>query len=168
MSSLLAIYAGAFALISAALSVTRPNAVHSLLYLVVTLLALAVCFFALGAAFAAVLLIMIYAGAIVVLFVFVVMTLPISPEAIARERALLRRAWPLPVLMSVLIVAPFVFGEIGLKATGQPAPVSAQEVGKLLFGPWALAVELASLLLLAGLIGVRHIGRSDRSPRSGS
>ncbi|NEW88814.1 NADH-quinone oxidoreductase subunit J [Rhodopseudomonas sp. WA056] len=168
MSSLLAIYAGAFALISAALSVTRPNAVHALLYLVVTLLALAVCFFALGAAFAAVLLILVYAGAIVVLFVFVVMTLPVSPEAITRERALLRGAWPVPLLMSVLIIAPFVFGEFGLTAAGQPAPVSAQEVGKLLFGRWALAVELASLLLLAGLIGVRHIGRSDRSPRSGS
>ena len=37
-----------------------------------------------------------------------------------------------------------------------------QEVGRLLFGPWALVIELASLLLLAGLIGVRHIGRSER------
>jgi NADH-quinone oxidoreductase subunit J len=166
MSPLLAIYAGAFALVSAAISVTRPNAVHALLYLVVTLLALAVCFFALGAAFAAVLLIMIYAGAIVVLFVFVVMTLPVSPESVTRERGLLRGAWPLPLLLSVLVVAPFVFGEFGLTATGTPAPVSAQAVGRLLFGPWAIAVELASLLLLAGLIGVRHIGRNDRTPRS--
>ncbi|NVN87984.1 MAG: NADH-quinone oxidoreductase subunit J [Rhodopseudomonas sp.] len=161
MSPLLAIYAGAFALIAASLSVTRPNAVHALLYLVVTLLALAVSFFALGAAFAAVLLIMIYAGAIVVLFVFVVMTLPTAPEAMARERAALNRAWPLPAIMSVLVIAPFLFG-LGEVAPGIAAPVSAQAVGRLLFGPWALAIELASLLLLAGLIGVRHIGRSDR------
>ncbi|ABE38572.1 NADH-quinone oxidoreductase subunit J family protein [Rhodopseudomonas pseudopalustris] len=166
MSLLLAIYAGAFALVSAAIAVTRPNAVHALLYLVVTLLALAVAFFALGAAFAAVLLIMIYAGAIVVLFVFVVMTLPISPESMTRERASLRGAWPVPLLLSVLIIAPFVFGEFGIAANTAAAPVSAQQVGRLLFGPWALAVELASLLLLAGLIGVRHIGRSDRTPRS--
>jgi NADH-quinone oxidoreductase subunit J len=168
MSLLLAVYAGAFALISAAIAVTRPNAVHALLYLVVTLLALAACFFALGAAFAAVLLIMIYAGAIVVLFVFVVMTLPISPESMIRERATLRRAWPLPLILSVLVIVPFVFGEFGLATAGTPAPVSAREVGRLLFGPWALAIELASLLLLAGLIGVRHIGRSDRTPRSRS
>ena len=163
MSLLLALYAGAFALASAAVAVTRPNAVHALLYVVVTLLALAVCFFALGAAFAAVLLIMIYAGAIVVLFVFVVMTLPTSPEASARERLALRGAWPLPLAMSVLVIAPFVFGRIGLAADTVAAPVSAQDVGRLLFGPWAVAIELASLLLLAGLIGVRHIGRSDRA-----
>ncbi|MCG6205098.1 NADH-quinone oxidoreductase subunit J [Rhodopseudomonas sp. HC1] len=163
MSLSLALYAGAFALVSAALAVTRPNAVHALLYLVVMLLALSVCFFALGAAFAAVLLIMIYAGAIVVLFVFVVMTLPTSPEASARERLTLRGAWPLPLLMSALVVAPFVFGQFGISANTVAAPVSAQEVGRLLFGPWAVAIELASLLLLAGLIGVRHIGRSDRA-----
>ncbi|ABD06065.1 NADH-ubiquinone/plastoquinone oxidoreductase, chain 6 [Rhodopseudomonas palustris HaA2] len=164
MSLWLAIYAGGFALVSAAIAVTRPNAVHALLYLVVMLLALAVAFFALGAAFAAVLLILIYAGAIVVLFVFVVMTLPISPESITRERAGLRGAWPLPLLLSVLILAPFLFGEFGIAGNTAAAPVSAQQVGRLLFGPWALAVELASLLLLAGLVGVRHIGRSDRSP----
>lgn len=166
MSLLLAIYAGAFALISGAVAVTRPNAVHALLYLVVTLLALAVCFFALGAAFAAVLLILIYAGAIVVLFVFVVMTLPISPESMTRERALLRGAWPLPLLMSALVITPFLFGEFGIAANSAAAPVSAQQVGRLLFGPWALVIELASLLLLAGLIGVRHIGRGDRTQGS--
>jgi NADH-quinone oxidoreductase subunit J len=141
--------------------VTRPNAVHALLYLVTTLLALAVAFFALGAAFSAVLLIMIYAGAIVVLFVFVVMTLPISPETMLRERAVLKRAWPLPATMAALVIMPFLFG-LGHVAPGAAAPVSARQVGRLLFGPWALAIELASFLLLAGLIGVRHIGRSDR------
>jgi NADH-quinone oxidoreductase subunit J len=166
MSAALAIWAGSFALISAALSVTRPNAVHALLYLVVTLLALAVAFFALGAAFAAVLLIMVYAGAIVVLFVFVVMTLPITTESMIRERAALRRAWPLPLAMSVAVVVPFVFGEFALRATFSPAPVTARHVGQLLFGPWALVIELASLLLLAGLIGVRHIGRTDRAHRN--
>lgn len=162
MSPLLAAYAGAFALISAAIAVTRPSAVHALVYLLVMLLALAVSFFALGAAFAAVLLIMVYAGAIVVLFVFVVMTLPISPEAITRERAALKRAWPVPLILSVLVVAPFVFGAFAMPGRHPALPVSAQEVGRLLFGPWALVIELASLLLLAGLIGVRHIGRNER------
>jgi NADH-quinone oxidoreductase subunit J len=67
-----------------------------------------------------------------------------------------------PLAMSVLVVAPFVFGQFGIAADTAAAPVSAQQVGRLLFGPWAVAIELASLLLLAGLIGVRHIGRSDR------
>jgi NADH-quinone oxidoreductase subunit J len=143
------------------LSVTRANAVHALLYLVAALLALAAAFFALGAAFAAVLLVMIYAGAIVVLFVFVVMTLPTSPEAMLRERAALKRAWTVPAAISALVAAPFLFG-LGEVAAGAPAPVLARAVGQLLFGPWALAIELASFLLLAGLIGVRHLGRRDR------
>jgi NADH-quinone oxidoreductase subunit J len=141
--------------------VTRANAVHALLYLVVTLLALAVSFFALGAGFSGGLLIMVYAGAIVVLFVFVVMTLPTSVVDMAQERAALKKAWPLPAAMALLVIAPFLFG-LGDGAPGQAAPVSAKTVGVLLFGPWALAIELASFLLLAGLIGVRHLGRRDR------
>ena len=101
-------------------------------------------------------------GGMVVLFVFVVMTLPISPEAITRERAALKRAWPVPLILSVLVVAPFVFGAFAMPGRHPALPVSAQEVGRLLFGPWALVIELASLLLLAGLIGVRHIGRNER------
>ncbi|HEY0327688.1 MAG TPA: NADH-quinone oxidoreductase subunit J [Rhodopseudomonas sp.] len=161
MSPLLAVYAGSLALIAAALAVTRTNVIHALLYLLATLLALAASFFALGAAFAAVLLIMVYAGAIVVLFVFVVMAVGTTPEAIARERQMLQRSWPMPAAISVLVAAPFLFG-IGQQPPGNAAPIAAQAVGRLLFGPWAWAVELASFLLLAGLIGVRHIGR-DRA-----
>ncbi len=149
-------------MIAAALAVTRTNVVHSLLYLLSTLLALAAAFFALGAGFAAALLIIVYAGAIVVLFVFVAMTVGTDGSAMAREREMLRQSWPVPAAISVLVAAPFLFG-ISDPIPSHATPVSAQAVGRLLFGPWAIAIELASFLLLAGLIGVRHIGR-DRGP----
>jgi NADH-quinone oxidoreductase subunit J len=164
VNSLLAVYAGSLALIAAAVSVTRRDAVHALLYLLATLLALSAAFFALGANFAAVLQILIYAGAIVVVFVFVVMAVDASPAARSRGASGLARGWPGAASIAALVAAPFLLG-LGAIAPGAAVPVSAQAVGRLLFGPWALAVELASFLLLAGLIGVRHLGRRDRQER---
>ena len=73
--------AGAVAIVSTALMITRLNAVHALLYLIVSLLAVAVVFYTLGAPFIAALEVIIYAGAIMVLFVFVVMMLNLGEEA---------------------------------------------------------------------------------------
>ena len=71
---------------------TRLNAVHALLYLVVSLLAVAVVFYAFGAPFVAALEVIIYAGAIMVLFVFVVMMLNFGQSATATERSWLTPA----------------------------------------------------------------------------
>src|SRR5208283_5927867 len=73
--------AGAVAILSTILMLTRLNLVHALLYLIVSLLAVAVDFFALGAPFAAALEAIVYAGAIMVLFLFVVMMLNIGRHA---------------------------------------------------------------------------------------
>ena len=77
--------AGAVAVVATFLVITRSRAVHALLYLVVSLLAVAVVFFTLGAPFAAALEVIIYAGAIMVLFVFALMILGLGPEAGRRE-----------------------------------------------------------------------------------
>ena len=70
---------GAVALAATLMVVTRTNAVHAALYLLVSLLAVALVFFSLGAPFVAALEIVVYAGAIMVLFVFVIMMLNIGP-----------------------------------------------------------------------------------------
>jgi NADH-quinone oxidoreductase subunit J len=133
--------------------------------LIGALLSLAAAFFALGAGFAGAVQILIYAGAILAVFVFVVMTVDASPEALARERERLKRAWQLPVVVTLLVVAPFVFGLHGEAMTpGRPAPVPAQRLGGLLFGRWAFSIELASFLLLAALLGARHLGRRGLQP----
>ena len=79
---------GAVAIPSTALMITRLHAVHALLYLIVSLLAVSVVFYTLGAPFIAALEVIVYAGAIMVLFVFVVMLLNLGEQAARAERAL--------------------------------------------------------------------------------
>lgn len=150
----------AIALAAALLVITRANAFHALLYLIVTLLALAVACYALGAPFAAALQVLVYAGAIMVLFVFVVMLLNLGRQALRREREWLApRVWWGPAGLCAALLAELARA---LHSSG-PAiaglPVAPKAVGMLLFGPYLLAVELASLLLLAALVAAWHIGR---------
>jgi NADH-quinone oxidoreductase subunit J len=149
---------GAVAVLAALLAVTRATIVHALMYLVVMLLALAALFFALGANFAGALQILVYAGAIVAVFVFIVMTVDTGREAVARERGRLHGGWRGPLVLVALILLPLLAGTDG-SATMAIRQVPARAVGGLLFGPWALAVELASFLLLAALLGARILSR---------
>src|SRR5690606_24169683 len=141
--------------------ITRVNAMHALLYLVVSLLAVAAVFFVLGAPFAAMLEIIVYAGAIMVLFVFVVMMLNLGEVTIEQERRWLwPQLWIGPGILSAILLIELVYllaiGELG-PPPGEP--VGARAVAARLFGPYLLAVELASMLLLAGLVGAYRIGR---------
>jgi NADH-quinone oxidoreductase subunit J len=150
------------AVLATVMMITRPSAVHALLYLTVSLLAAALVFFVLGAPFAAALEVIIYAGAIMVLFVFVVMMLNIGEAAAALESTWLKPStWIGPSALALLLAI-----ELGsLAATGglaRPAGavVGAQAVGIALVGPYMLAVEISSFLLLAGLVAAFHLGRS--------
>lgn len=151
----------AVALLSAGLAVTRLNAFQAVLYLITTLLALAVAFFALGAPFAAALQVIVYAGAIVVLFVFVIMMLNLGRETAARERSWAPpRVWAGPAVLSALLLAELLFA-IRSEAVFSAVAIEPGAVGARLFGPYLLAVELASLLLLAGLVAAYHIGQHE-------
>jgi NADH-quinone oxidoreductase subunit J len=156
--------AGAVAIAATILMLTRTQAVHALLYLIVSLLAVAIVFYDLGAPFVAALEVIIYAGAIMVLFVFVVMLLNLGAEASRAERALLTPSmWTGPSLLAAILLA-----ELGwLLARGSappsaPASIGPAEVGMALFGPYLIGVELASMLLLGGLVGAYHLGRKER------
>ena len=150
----------AIAIAATALAITRTNAVHALLYLIVSLLAVAVLFFTLGAPFVAALEVIVYAGAIMVLFVFVMMMLNLGPQAVDEERRWLSaRIWTGPLVLTVLLTLEVLYA-IGRSTPMPPAVViGPRAVGIALFGPYALAVEMASMLLLAGLIGAYHLGR---------
>jgi NADH-quinone oxidoreductase subunit J len=142
--------------------VTNTNPVHALLYLVVSLLAVAGVFFALGAPFAGALEVIVYAGAIMVLFVFIVMMLNLGPETTAQERQWLKPAtWIGPLLLSALLLGALLFALIGADAPAGAVTVSPKAVGIALFGPYVLVVELASLLLLGALVAAYHLGRDD-------
>lgn len=161
MSISLEIY-GLVAVCATAMVITRTIAVHALLYMVTALLALACLFDTLGAPFAAMLEIIVYAGAIMVLFVFVVMMVNLGQPDQLRERGWLGGgAWVGPAVLAALLLGTLIFGlwHAGT-TTGTPAlPISPQDVGLTLYGPYLLTVELASFLLLAGLVSAYHIGR---------
>jgi len=152
--------AGAVAVAATVLMLTRLNAVHALLYLIVSLLAVAVVFYDLGAPFVAALEVIIYAGAIMVLFVFVVMLLNLGEEASREERTLLTPAiWVGPSILAAILLAEFGYLlSQGTVPAAAAASVGPAEVGMALFGRYLIGVELASMLLLGGLVGAYHIG----------
>src|SRR5919204_1402265 len=153
----------AVAVASTVMVITRLNAVHALLYFIVSLLAVALIFFALGAPFIAALEVIIYAGAIMVLFVFVMMMLNLGPQAVEQERQWLpSKAWIGAAILATILIAELLY--VLASKAGQPSSVSMvgpKQVGMALFGPYLLGVELASLLLLAGLVGAYHLGRRE-------
>jgi NADH-quinone oxidoreductase subunit J len=159
----------AVAILATAMVITRLNAVHALLYLIVSLLAVAVIFFVLGAPFVAALEVIIYAGAIMVLFVFVIMMLNLGTHAVRQERAWLTpRTWIGPSLLSLILLAEIIAIVAGAAPPTGRAQVSPKEVALALYGPYVIGVELASLLLLSGLVGAYHLGRREnRTPDEG-
>jgi len=148
------------ALLTTALAITRGNPVHALLYFVISLLFMGVIFFALGAPFAAGLEVIVYAGAIMVLFLFVTMMLAMDRLALRRERDWIARPiWIAPICL-VLLLAVELARPL-LRGSRQAAfhIVTPQAVGIKLFTTDLAAVELASMLLLAGLVAAFHLGR---------
>jgi NADH-quinone oxidoreductase subunit J len=170
MNALLA-GAGLVAVASTLAVVLQRKAVHALLYLIVSFFALAVAMLALGAAFAAALEVVVYAGAILVLFVFVVMMLGSGdPSRPAAGTGL--RAWIGPSLLSLLLLGelgyafiaePSLLGGVGLAANAASSP---KDVGRSLLGVYAIGSEIAAFLLLSGLVGAYHIAKREAAPRS--
>jgi NADH-quinone oxidoreductase subunit J len=171
--------AGLIAIAATVRVITGTNPVHSLLYLIVSLLAVALVFFVLGAPFIAALEVIVYAGAIMVLFVFVIMMLNLGPQTAAQERQWLNiRMWRGPGALALILLAELVYvlhgtaGRLPL-AEGTASTLSGQSgisprlVGFTLFGPYLIGVELASLLLLAGLVGAFYLGRRETGEKEG-
>lgn len=152
--------AGAVALVSTFLVVTRREPVHALLYLVVSFLSVAVLFYSLGAPFIAALEVIVYAGAILVLFVFVLMMLQL--RSAEQERRWTRpQIWIGPGALALILAVEMGY-VLGRPGTDLPAQsVEPRAVGALLFGPWLVGVEAASMLLLAAIVGAFHLTRRE-------
>ncbi|HET8610975.1 MAG TPA: NADH-quinone oxidoreductase subunit J [Burkholderiales bacterium] len=153
--------AAVIAVLATLMVITGRSAVHALLYLIVSLLAVAVVFYVLGAPFAAALEVIIYAGAIMVLFVFVMMMLNLGgAAAAARMRNWLSpAAWIGPAILAAALLAELEYMlTYGGRTPAGVGEVTSKAVGIALFGPYLLGVELASMLLLAGLVGAYHLG----------
>ena len=155
--------AATVAVIATLLVVTRSNLVHALLYLIVSLTAVAVVFYTLGAPFVAALEVIIYAGAIMMLFVFAVILLDLRSDEAERVPA---RAWAGPAILGTVLLVELTIAVASSHHGGPGAAVPPQRVGETLFGPYVIGVELASMLLLAALVGARHVA-DQRDEREG-
>lgn len=152
------------AIVSTIMAITRYQPIHALLYLVVSFLAVAMIFLSLGAPFMAVLEVIIYAGAIVVLVIFVVMMLNLGKDTAMQEKEWLKpRTWLGPSVLVLLLQVEMII--LLLKEKGQViqvAVVDPKKVSISLFTDYILAVELTGFLLMAGIVGAAHIGKHKR------
>ncbi|HEX2710150.1 MAG TPA: NADH-quinone oxidoreductase subunit J [Candidatus Deferrimicrobium sp.] len=153
MEAVLFILFGAIAVCGAIMVVTRKSPMASALYLILTLFAVAALFVLRQAHFLAAIQVIIYAGAVVVLFVFVIMLINV-PE----DRLPVEKATTMPVL-GVLAAGFFILESAVLARRfwmpkGPAAEVGTVEaVGRALFTDYLLAFEITSVLLLAAVIG---------------
>lgn len=149
----------ALALISAVLVITRKNAVHSVICLIVTLFSVAGIFLMLHAEFLFAVQIILYVGGIMVLFLFVVMLVNLD---VALKQAQFNRQWFVAALVAAALTAElgygiYLDGRKGLSLASRMPPIiepkntSAIAVG--LYQTYMLPVEIASLLLLVAMVG---------------
>jgi NADH-quinone oxidoreductase subunit J len=147
-----------------ALAITRRNVMHAIVFLVIGFIATALLFYLLGAPFLAVLEVVIYAGAIMVLFLFIVMMLESKPD---RHLGGYLLQWlPALALSGVCFIVLLVFLLLS-PGSGRPLPlVSAAPLafGRFLFQKYWLGVEIASFLLFVALVGALYLGRDHGNP----
>ena len=151
------------AIISTIMAISGRNAIHSLLFLILSLLAISVIFYLLSAPFIAALEVIIYAGAIMVLFIFVTMMLNIGLERETEKKWLRPRMWIIPSVLSAILLADLI---LAIKSVPEISSVKEaimpKQVGISLFSTYLLAVEIAAVLLMAGVIGAYHLGSQKK------
>ena len=167
-------YMAAASVTSAILAVTRKNPVHSMLWVLALFLHVAGIFLLLGAEFLAAVQVIVYAGAILIFYLFVLMLLDLpGEEAGPRFGA----HWPLAAVGGLGFVALAWLALVGtFVPAGVEAPAAAgapregpplgslEEVGMALFGAFALPFEMASLILLAAIVGAVVLARRRAQP----
>ena len=148
------------------MAITRRQALHAIVYLIISFFGTALLFYLLGAPFLALLEVIIYAGAIMVLFLFIIMMIQIRPSSQTRGAAL--KQWlPAIVLCGIAfsLAAAMVFADPATPASLTPATADPGELGRFLFQQYWFPVEMASFLLLIALVGALYLGRGEeKSP----
>ena len=162
--SLLFYISSIIAIIATIMVITRYTPIHALLYLVVSFLAVAMIFLSLGAAFVSVLEVIVYAGAIIVLFIFVVMMLNLGKDTATQEKVWLQpKVWMGPSLLALVLLAEMIILLVkGNDSTLTISVVDPRKVALSLYREYIIALELAGFLLMAGIVGAAHIGQHKK------
>jgi len=148
---------------AAMMTVTRRNPVYSAVWLLVCFLAFAVIFLKLSAPFLAAIHVLVYTGAILVLFLFVIMLLNLQPDEIAEE-------YSTKAKLGVAAMCVVLFGFLAIPLGTDPAwsgPLpevgaefgSVAHVGRLLFKDYALVFELVSVLIIVAMFGAMVLAK---------
>ena len=155
--------AASVAVISTIMAISRRNAIHALLYLILSLLAISVVFYLLDAPFIAALEVIIYAGAIMVLFIFVTMMLNIGLDRKTEKKWLNPRMWIVPSILAAVLLIDLILTlkNVKMMPAGEQV-ILPKQVGISLFSTYLLGVEIAAFLLMAGVIGAYHLGSQKK------
>jgi NADH-quinone oxidoreductase subunit J len=153
------------AVLSALMVVFSKNPVYSVLYLIITFFAIACHYVLMKAEFLAVVHLIVYAGAIMVLFLYVIMLLNLNEETEPHKSNILKFAATIcSGLLLIVLVGSLKGAELLVKA--QPAGDSrignVKNLGKVLFTDFLLPFEIASILLLAAMVGVVMLAKSEK------
>jgi NADH-quinone oxidoreductase subunit J len=150
-------------LVSTTVAITRRDAIHAVVYLMISFIATGLIFYLLGAPFLALLEILIYAGAIMVLFLFIVMMLRLTPSRRTWKAALSQWA-PAAVLggLSLILAAVMISADLAAGPALKTLTAGPKELAQFLFQKYWFPVEIASFLLLIALVGALFLGRQEK------
>lgn len=154
-------FIAALTIISTGLAVTRKNLVHAVVYLVFSFFGSALLFYLLGAPLLAALEVIVYAGAIMILFLFIIMMLDMEGF---EKRVLPREQWvPAAGLGGVYLAVVVMMGRTdeNLQEPLKAMVALPREFGHYVFANHWLSIEIVSLLLLIALFGVVHLGEAS-------
>lgn len=153
------------AILSALLVVFSKNPVYSVLYLIITFFAIAGHYILLNAQFLAAVHIIVYAGAIMVLFLYVIMLLNLNRDTEPHKSNLLKFAATICAgLLMIVLVGSLKGTELIVKNTSTTSDIGlVKNLGKILFTDFLLPFEIASVLLLVAMVGAVMLGKAEKS-----
>lgn len=162
MNQLIFLYFAVVILVSAVLTITRRNPVHSVMFMLLLFFHIAGVFVLLNAEFLAAVQLIVYAGAILILYLFVVMLLNVDRESTAARA---NRFWPWVVAFGVLIAGEVIVliarGTFPADAGRPMQPAGVKELGVLLYQKYMVPFEVASVILLVGLVGAVMLAKKN-------
>ena len=159
-SWLIFIGAGLIAIVASLLMVTRRNPVHSALWLIVAFFSLAIIYLSLNAQFIAVAQVIVYAGAIMMLILFVIMLIYLETEQELTSK--ITGAKIIASFITIILFLEIVAAILSFQVTGKKGPFTPEvlakagnvkSVGMMLYGKYMFPFEIASILLLIGIVG---------------
>lgn len=152
---------GLIAIVTAILVIIQKNPIYSALFLITTLFSIAVLFLLLNAQFVSAVQVLVYAGAIMILFLFAIMLLNIKYEE--KAFATLTKLKILSIFIAVILFAEFIYVISSRKGLGMAGDITPEKInqignveliGKILFTRYLFPFEVASLVLLVAMVGI--------------